>query len=86
MVFPLRLSGEGVTLGSENLFGSSVFCGLLCEADAVADSADEYRKARSPINTKFSKDFQPGFWFCAYLLRSLPCSCNCWDWLPEHKP
>ena len=31
MLFPLRLSGEGVTPGSENFLGSSVFTGLLCE-------------------------------------------------------
>lgn len=74
MRFPRQLSKEGVILGSESLFGSSVFSGLLCVADAVADSADEYRKARSPIKAKFSKVFQPSFWFYAYLLHSLPCS------------
>lgn len=41
MLFPLRLSREEVTLGSESLFGSNVFSCLLCVADAVADSADE---------------------------------------------
>lgn len=41
MLFPLRLSREGVTLDSENLLGNSVVFGLHCVADTVADSADE---------------------------------------------
>lgn len=84
-LFPRRLSREGASLGSENLFGSDVFSGLVCAADAGANSADEYRKARRPVNAKFSKVFQPGFWFYAYLLHFLPRSCHRWDWLSKHK-
>lgn len=48
-----------------------MFSGLLWAADAMADSADEERKA-SPVNAKFAKVFQSGFWFYCCLLLSLP--------------
>lgn len=54
-------------------------------ADTLADSAEEYRKARSPINAKLSKVFQPGFWFYSYHWHSLMCSCHWWDQLPRHE-
>lgn len=74
MLFPLWLSREEVTLGSENLFGSNVLSCLLCVADAVADSADEWRRARSPINATFSSVFQPaaGFTLTSCVLHHAP--------------